>query len=262
MLDELEVAEHGQHASNLGALLAHYFAKRWQVPAFIVDPPVVDEMEPEARLSGVNGIERRSRFHALNQKAVANLAAKKMGKEYSQINIVVAHLGGGISVAAHRQGRVIDVNNAADGDGPMSPERSGTVPAGDLVRLCFSEQDVQKILHKLVGQGGLTSYLGTTDAREVRRRMEAGDDAAKLAYRSLAHQVIKAIGGCAAVLRGQVNAVVLTGGLAHDTVLVSWLKDSIEFIAPVMVYPGEREMEALADGALRAVRGEQAALHY
>jgi len=233
------------------------------LPAFVVDPVVVDELEPVARFSGHPEIERRSIFHALNSKAVARRHAAAIGRRYDELNLVVAHLGGGISVGAHRRGRVVDVNNALDGDGPFAPERAGGLPTASWVKLLLSERYTPEEARRLlVGRGGWASLLGTSDAREVERRIAAGDAAATLARDALAYQVAKEIGSCAAVLRGQVDAVLLTGGLAHDEAVVAAIAERVRFIAPVAVYPGEDELPALRDGALRVLRGAEAARSY
>ncbi|MGI6357320.1 MAG: butyrate kinase [Bacillota bacterium] len=264
MLRDLRGAVYGEHASNLGALLAAEVARPVGIPAFIVDPVVVDELQPLARLTGLPQINQRSIFHALNQKAVARRVAADLGREYEALHLIVVHLGGGISVGAHRQGRVVDVNNALDGDGPFSPERSGGLPAADLVRLCFSGQYDEPAMRKLlVGQGGMVAYLGTNDGREVVRRIKAGDQQAELVYQALAYQVSKEIGRAAAVLRGQVDAIVITGGLAYDEEhLVRWIKERVSFIAQILVHPGEDELSALADGALRVLNGLESAKVY
>ncbi|HHS12407.1 MAG TPA: butyrate kinase [bacterium] len=263
MLDDLHEAEWGEHASNLGALLAHELAADVNRPAFIVDPVVVDEMEPLARLSGIPNIERRSIFHALNQKAVARLTAKELGKSYQEVSLIVVHLGGGISVGTHRNGRVIDVNNALNGDGPFTPERAGGVPAGQLIELCFSGRYNEKELKKyLVGGGGMVAYLGTNDMRDVSRRVETGDPQALLYYEAMAYQVSKEIGACASVLKGRIDCIVLSGGLARDEMFVDWIRGRVEWIAPLMVYPGEEEMRSLALGALRVLKGEEEANQY
>jgi len=206
---------------------------------------------------------RESLFHALNQKAVARRAAEDLGQEYDEINLIVAHLGGGISVGAHLKGRVVDVNNAIPGEGPFSPERSGGVPAGKLVKMCFSgEYTEEEIMKKLSGKGGLVAYLGTNNALEVERLIEQGDSEAKLVYEAMAYQVAKEIGACSAVLRGNVHAIIITGGIAHSKILVDWIKERIRFIAPVRVYPGEDEMEALARGGYRVLSGREKAKVY
>lgn len=264
MLQDLREAPYGEHASNLGALLAHEIAQRaGGVPAFIVDPVVVDEMIPEARLSGLPGMPRRSIFHALNQKATARRAARDLGRPYEELNLVVVHLGGGITVGAHRQGRVIDVNNGLDGEGPMSPERAGTLPGLGLIHLAFSwRYSLNEIAKMVVGKGGLVAHLGSNDAREVERRIEAGDTQAEEIYRAVAYQVGKEVGRAAVALEGRVDRVLLTGGLAHSTLLTGWIANQVDWIAPVAIYPGEDEMQALAEGALRVLRGEEKPLTY
>ncbi|MDP3487090.1 MAG: butyrate kinase, partial [Bacillota bacterium] len=239
MASDLKKAERGEHASNLGGLLAKDLASVCNIPAFIVDPVVVDEMQAVSRISGHPLIERKSIFHALNQKAVAKRYAQAKGTNYGDLNLIVAHMGGGISVGAHSHGKVIDVNNALDGDGPFSPERSGSLPVGDLARLCFSGQYTHGEVKKmLTGQGGLIAYLGTNDGREVRRRIEAQDDQAHLVFKALAYQVAKEIGAMATVLSGKVDAIIITGGLAYDNqFLIPWIKEAVEFIGPVEVMP-------------------------
>lgn len=258
MLDDLKVGVLGEHASNLGGVLAYEIASQLNIPSFIVDPVVVDEMDEVARISGMPEIERMSIFHALNQKAVARRVAKDMKRNYGELNLVVVHLGGGISVGAHKAGKVIDVNNALDGEGPFSPERAGGLPSGDLAKLCFSgdytHADIKK---KIKGSGGLVAYLGTNDAREVARMIGAGDENAELIFKAMAYQVSKEIGACAAVLKGQVDAIILTGGIAYNNLFTGWVKDSVSFISNVTIYPGEDEMIALAEGGLRVLRGEE-----
>lgn len=261
MLRDLESGRYGVHASNLGAIIGDRIARLAGVRAFIVDPVIVDEMAPEARFSGIPEIERRSVWHALNQKAVARRAAAALGKSYEQANLVVAHLGGGISVAAHRRGRAVDVNNALDGDGPFAVERSGGLPAGDLVRLA-ERMPKAELLHRITGNGGVVAYLGTNDMREVERRAASGDGKARAVIAAMAYQVAKEIGACAAVLNGKVDAVVLTGALARCRPLIAPIRRRVRFIAPVRVVPGEMEMEALAFGALRVLRGEVRARRY
>lgn len=263
MLEDLKVGVLGEHASNLGGVLAYEIANQLNIPAYIVDPVVVDEMDDIARISGMPEIERKSIFHALNQKAVARRAAKESGKRYDEVNYIVAHLGGGISVGAHEKGRVIDVNNALDGEGPFSPERSGGLPVGDLVKLCFSGKYTHAEIKKLIkGNGGLVAYLGTNDAREVVKMIEAGNQQAKLIYQAMAYQVAKEIGACSAVLKGKVDGIILTGGIAYDKEFVQWIKESVEFIAPVLIYPGEDEMIALVEGGLRVLRKEESPKTY
>lgn len=258
MLADLRSGFSGQHASNLGGIIAYEIASGLNIPSFIVDPVVVDELEPIARISGFSLIERKSIFHALNQKAVARRVAKELGRKYQELNLIVTHMGGGITVGVHKQGKVIDVNNGLHGDGPFSPERAGTVPAGDLIALCFSgEHYREEIMKRLVGQGGLVGYLGTNDAVEVEKRIEAGDEEAKMVYDAMAYQVAKEIGAASAVLSGKVDAIILTGGLAYGKGFVKSITDRINWIADTIVHPGENELQALAEGALRVLRGEE-----
>jgi butyrate kinase len=263
MLQDLRNAVMGQHASNLGAILADEIAGSQNIPALIVDPVVVDELEKMARISGMPEIERKSILHALNQKAVARRAAKEAGRSYEEMNLIVAHMGGGISVGAHQKGKVIDVNNALDGEGPFSPERAGGLPAGELMRLCFSgEYTLEQLKSKTVGNGGLSAYLGTKDGMEVKRRIAEGDEYAKLIYEAMAYQVAKEIGACSTVLKGKIDMICLTGGLAYDELLTGWIKERVGFIGEVRIYPGEDEMIALAEGGLRVLRGEEQVKEY
>ncbi len=263
MLNDLTEQKRGAHASNLGALLASEIAGPLGIPAFIVDPVCVDEMEPLARLSGVAWIDRDSLFHALNQKAIARQAAKDMQEQYSELNLIVVHLGGGITVGVHRQGRVIDVNNAVCGDGPFSPERAGGVPTASLIKACFSgEYTEEQLKKKLVGGGGLVSYLGTNDAMQVEEKIKRGDKNAQLIYEGMAYQISKEIGAAATVLKGHIDAILITGGLAHSQMLVQWIQERVAFLAPVRIYPGEAELEALAAGGLRVLRAEEQAKTY
>ncbi|SCZ81668.1 butyrate kinase [Acidaminobacter hydrogenoformans] len=263
MLEDLKRGVLGEHASNLGGVLAFEIASKLNIPSYIVDPVVVDELEDIARISGIPEIERISIFHALNQKAVARRAAKEMGRDYTELNLIVAHLGGGISVGAHKKGRVVDVNNALDGEGPFSPERSGGLPVGDLIKLCFSGTMTQgEIKKRITGNGGLVAYLGTNNAKEVSERIASGDSEAALVYKAMAYQVAKEIGSCAAVLKGEVDAILLTGGIAYDKQFIEWIEKRVQFIAPVKKYPGEDEMTALAEGAQRILNGEEEARQY
>lgn len=264
MLDDLRSCRYGSHACNLGAPLAFRLAQECGCgKAYTVDPVVVDEMIPEARLSGLPEIERRSLFHALNQKAVARHASSELGKEYKECSFIVAHMGGGISVGAHDHGRVIDVNNALDGEGPFTPERSGSLPAGTLVHLAFSGQyDLNGLLRRLVGEGGIVAYLGTNDLREVLQMIEAGDAKAALIFEALAYQIAKEIGASSAVLKGLVDGIILTGGLAYSESLVEKIRKRVSFIAPVFVYPGEDELRALAEGTLRVLTGQEKPREY
>ncbi len=262
LVDELHHAPGGEHASNLGGIIAYHLARRIGRPAYIVDPVAVDELEPVARLSGLPELPRTSHCHALNMKAVARKVAKQLGKAYNQVNLVVAHLGGGISVAPHRRGRMIDVNNA-NNEGPFSVERTGTLPVYQLVKLCYSGRySEQEMRNKVLREGGMYAYLATKDAREAEKRMYAGDKAAKLVLEALAYQVAKEIGAMAAVLAGDVERIVLTGGLAHSKFITQEIIRRVKFIAPVVVVPGEEEMESLALGVLRVLRQEEEALTY
>ncbi len=263
MVADLRRGVQGDHPSNCGGLIAYAMAQNLGCEAFIVDPVVVDEMQDLARLSGMPLIKRRSIFHALNQKAVAREAAKQLGKTYWEANLIVAHLGGGITVGAHRKGRVIDVNNGLDGDGPYSPERSGGVPVGDLVKACYSGEYTYSDMKKLIkGHGGVVAYLGTNDMRYVEEQVKAGNETHRLIFEGIAYQVAKEIGACATVLEGQVDAICLTGGLAFSEMMVEWIRKRVEWIAPVLLFPGEEEMKALALGALRVLRGEEEAKEY
>ncbi|KPU46321.1 butyrate kinase 2 [Oxobacter pfennigii] len=258
MLKNLKDKNTSQHASNLGAIIAYEIASSINVPSFIVDPVVVDEMEDIARYSGMPEINRKSIFHALNQKAVAKRYAKENNQKYEELNLIVAHLGGGISVGAHKIGRIVDVNNALDGEGPFSPERSGGLPVGELIKLCFSGKYTHdEIMKKVVGKGGLTAYLGTSDARAVEEMINDKDEKAKLIYEAMAYQVAKEIGSCAAVLEGNVDAIILTGGLAYSQMLTQWIMERVNFISKVVVYAGEDELLALAEGGLRVLTGEE-----
>lgn len=263
MIQDLIAAQMGEHASNLGGMIANEIASQLNIPAFIVDPVVVDELEAVARISGMPEIERKSIFHALNQKAVARRFANESNKAYEELNLIVAHLGGGISVGAHENGRVIDVNNALDGEGPFSPERTGGLPVGDLAKLCFSGKYTHADIKKMIkGKGGLVAYLDTNDGRDVVKMIENGDENAKLVFEAMAYQVAKEIGSCAAVLKGKVDAIILTGGLAYGEMLTNWIKARVEFISEVIIYPGEDEMSALAQGGLRVLRNEEAPQKY
>lgn len=263
MLEDLKVGVLGQHASNLGGIIANEIAKGLNIPAFIVDPVVVDEMEEVARISGAPEIERISIFHALNQKAVAKRYAKDVNKKYEELNVIVAHMGGGVSVGAHKAGKVVDVNNALDGEGPFSPERSGGLPVGDLVKLCFSGKYTYDEIKKMInGKGGFVAHYNTNDARVVAQAMREGDKKAELLLKAMAYQIAKEIGKCAAVLYGKVDAILLTGGIAYGKEITDFIKERVEFIAPVVVYPGEDELLALAQGGLRVLKGEEKAKEY
>jgi butyrate kinase len=263
MLDDLKNARRGEHASNLGAVMAHALSEKLHIPAFIVDPVAVDEMEDIARISGMKLIERDSLFHALNQKAIARQLANDLNRKYEELNLIVVHLGGGISVGVHKKGRVVDVNNALDGDGPMSPERSGTVPLGPLYKMVFSGKYTLDEIKKMnYGQGGLVSYLGTNDAREVCKRIDEGDSYAKLIFDAMIYQIAKEVGAFSTVLEGNIDGIVLTGGIAYQTYLIEELKKRIHFLGKIYVYPGENELLSLAQGALRVLHGVETAKDY
>lgn len=253
----------GKHACNLGCEIAFDIARELGLPALTVDPPSSDELCDEARFTGLPGIKRRSLYHALNQRAIAHRLAADLKKSPAEVNAIVVHLGGGISVGAHAQGRVIDVNNALDGDGPFSPERAGTLPAGDVVAMSLSGRHSREDLMKmLAGKGGLVALVGTTDGQELEKRIAAGDEAARAAVSAMAFAIAKAIGAAAAVLAGRVDAIAITGGLAHWKRLVEMISARVAFIAPIRLYPGEDEIGALAEGALRVLSGEETAKSY
>lgn len=256
MLADLKTNKYGEHASNLGAMLAKKLADTLDIPSFIVDPVVVDEMQPIARFSGNELIARKSIFHALNHKAAGRKIAKKLGSDYEKLNFVIAHLGGGISVAAHRQGKAVDVNNALDGDGPFSPERSGSLPMNDFLEACFSGKWNKRELHDLIiGRGGMISYLGTNSMLEVEAKVKAGDEKAIQAFDAMAYQVSKEIGACSTVLHGKIDAIILTGGLARSDLFTSKIIEQTNWIASVIIEPGEDELEALNSGVQRVLAG-------
>lgn len=263
LLEDLKKGVQGQHASNLGGILAREIGDEIGVPSYIVDPVVVDELTDQARLSGMPELPRRSIFHALNQKAVARRFAKEHGKRYEDLNLIVIHMGGGVSVGAHNHGKVVDVNNILDGEGCFSPERAGTVPVGDLIKMCFSGKYTEKeIYKKICGNGGFNGYLGTNDARVVEQMVKDGNAEAKLVQDAFYYQIAKDAGAMATVLEGKVDQIILTGGIAYNPYTREVLEQKIGFIAPITVYPGEDELLALAQGALRVMKGEEAAKVY
>lgn len=263
MLADMKSGLYGSHPCSVCNEIVYDMGRKLGIPALVVDPPMTDELCQEARFSGHKDIDRISSFHALNQKATARKICSQMGKHYEDTDMIVAHMGGGISVGAHCRGRVIDVNNALDGDGPYSPERAGGIPTGGLIRMCYSgKYTCQEMLRQMTGQGGLVSYLGTNDCIEVEKRIRFGDTCAERVYQGMAYQVAKEIGAAAAVLNGNVDAIAFTGSLAYSEYFMGLVRKRIEFIAPVYVYPGENEMEALGDGCLRFLRGEEAAKKY
>lgn len=248
----------GEHASNLGGLIADDLASALpNAQAFIANPVVVDEMDDIARYTGHPLFERISIFHALNQKAVARQYAKSILKKYEDINLIVVHLGGGITVGAHQKGRVIDVNQGLDGEGPFTPERTGTLPTGALIKLCFSGKYTEAEVKKMnKGEGGLVAYMGTNSAYDVEMQMEAGNEKAGKVFEAMAYQVAKEVGAMFTVLKGDVNAILITGGIAHSKWFVNKISERVYKLAPVYVYPGEDEMRALASNGLRVLRGE------
>lgn len=252
-----------QHAANMGASLARAIARRAGVKAYIADPPIADELCDEARITGLKDISRISIYHTLNHKAVARHYARSRGCRYEDMNLIVIHMGGGISVGAHDHGRVIDVNNALDGEGPIAPERAGTIPAGQLIDLCFSGRyNREELKKRCSGRGGAIDRLGTNSIIEVEQRIAAGDDEARITLEAMCYTIAKQAGAMAAVLKGRVDGLILTGGLANDANIVDKISERCSFIAPVAVYPGEDEMEALAMNAFMVLNGEAEAKTY
>ena len=262
MIEDLGKGFQGQHASNLGALLAKRIGDASGVEAYIVDPVGVDEFNEVSRITGLKELPKVSLIHALNMKAIAHKRAKELGKNLDELNFIIAHLGGGISVAPFEKGKAIDVNNAIQ-MGPMSPERSGQLPVGDLIKMCFSDKyTLREMQTKVQGHGGLMSYLNTTDAEEIIQRINNGDEYAKLVFHAMAYQISKEIGSCAVVLKGNIDNIILTGGLAYSKYLVEIIGDMVEFLGEVIVYPGEDEMAALNSGVQRIIRKEENAKIY
>jgi butyrate kinase len=258
MKEDLRNGLLGQHASNLGGLIADEIARK--IPnckAFIADPVVVDEMQEVAKFSGHPKFKRLSIFHALNQKATGRAYARLINRKYNELNLIIAHMGGGISVGAHCQGKVIDVNQALDGEGPFSPERTGTLPAGALAKMCFEENMTLDEVRKMIGsEGGLTAYLGTNNAYEVELMAQDGDEKARLIQDAMSYQIGKEIGALSAVLKGKIDAIILTGGISHNPMVVEYIKDMVSFIAPVIIYPGEDELHALVWNGLLVLKGD------
>lgn len=264
MMDDIRDSKLGEHASNLGGLIAADIAKDLKnAKAYIADPVVVDELDDVARLTGLPSLEKVSIFHALNQKATARTYAHSRGMRYEDLKLIIAHLGGGISVGAHKNGRVIDVNNGLDGDGPFSPERSGSLPSGALAKLCFEEgRTYEEVRKMIIGRGGLMAYLGTNDAQKLERMAREGDPKAKLIQDAMAYQISKEIGSLSTVLGGEVHAIILTGGIAHNPDITGYIKERVSFIAPVFIYPGEDEMRALAMNGDLLLKGHISAREY
>jgi len=262
MCKDLLEGKYGMHPSALGPAMALDIAKRYGMPAIVIDPPSTDEFQPLARISGLPEIERKSAFHALNQKIAARRLAREMEKKYEEMNLVVAHLGGGVTIGAHQKGRVIDCTHGL-GEGPFTPERAGSLPTIDLLNLAFSGKvDKKEMQGRLVGQGGLMAYLSTTDGQKIRDMINAGDEKAKLIYEAMAYQIAKDIGAMCVVLKGAIDGIILTGGLAHSEMLTDWISEWVGFFAPVFVYPGEDEMAALAEGGLRVLLKEEEVKSY
>jgi butyrate kinase len=266
LIEDLKVGgPMGEHASNLGGVLARVIANETKFPenCFIVDPVVVDELDSIARYSGHPAFERISIFHALNQKAVAQNHSRKIGKKYEDLNLIVVHLGGGISVGAHKNGRVVDVNNALNGDGPFSPERSGSLPMFQFATLCYSgKYDFDFVKRMITGNGGLVAYLGSNNGIEIEKMIAAGDKKAEDVYHAMCYQVAKEVGAMAVVLDGKVDNILITGGLAYSNTIVKYISDKIKFIAPIILYPGENEMQALAESGFYALSGEYVINNY
>ncbi|HHT44575.1 MAG TPA: butyrate kinase [Fastidiosipila sp.] len=264
MRRDLVETRYGDHASGIGSVIAYDIAHELDIPALTVDPVVVDELEWPARYTGLPEIRRISIFHALNQKAVARRYAASIGKRYDELNLIVAHMGGGISIGAHQKGRVIDVANAFDGEGPFSAERAGSLPVGSLISMCFSGRYASEteLRRHLIGKGGLYAYLGTKDAREIDQRIAAGDEEARRVLYAMTYQIKKEIGSLYTVLEGELDAILLTGGMAYDPYVVEWLKEGLSYLAEIVVYPGENELESLRDGALAALSGKEPIQEY
>ena len=270
MLDDLISARYGEHASNLGAIMAFQLAEKYHAGrAYIVDPVVVDEMAPVARISGHPAIRRRSLFHALNQKATGRYYAQVAGKSYPELNLIIAHLGGGVSVGIHQNGQIIDVNNALEGEGAFSVDRTGGLPLGDIIRMCYrldekgqQLHDQDKMIRMITREGGLLAYAGTNNLQEVEERARSGHSESVLLLEAMAYQVAKEIGAGATVLKGKVDAVILTGGMSFSEWFTSLIRERVAFIAPVAVVPGDKELEALVEGVLRVHTGEELARVY
>ena len=258
MLSEVKSGRFGRHACDIGVLVALQMAREGRAVPMVVDPPVTDEFEPLARYSGLPELPRRSSFHALNHRACGKKHAKKNGLDYTKLNLIVVHMGGGITVAAHKQGRMVDANNGIEGDGPFSTNRTGGLPVGALVDMCYSGQYTQSEMHKkLNGTGGTMAYLGESDMRIVRSKGLSGDKKHMECFDAMMYQVCKEIGAMAAVLNGRVDAILLTGGMAHSDYVQEYITKAVSFIAPVIAYPGEFEMQALALGAYAVLTGEE-----
>lgn len=263
MLSDARSGRYVRHPANLGCQLAKEFADQYGKPSFVVNPPDTDEFQDLARVTGLKGIYRESKIHALNQKEIGIRYARTRGKRYEDMNLIICHIGGGVSITAHRTGRMVDSNDIAQGDGPMAPTRCGQLPVKDVIDLCFSgDYSQREMYNKVTKTGGLVDHLGTSDAREVGRMIAEGDQYAKLIYDAMIYEIGKTVGSMAAVLHGRAEAVILTGGISHDKYVAEQLKEMVSFIAPVVVMAGEFELEALAAGAVRVLAGEENAKEY
>ncbi len=263
LVEDLKIGPAGQHASNLGGLIARQMGDELGIPSYICDPTVVDELQPLARYTGHPEFPKVVVWHALNQKAVGRRYAKSIGKRYEDLDLIIVHMGGGLSLGAHHKGRCIDVNNSLDGDGPFSPERSGDLPSGALIKMCFSGRYTEKeVYQKVCGKGGFNAYYGTNDAREIEKDALAGNAVAMELMEAYAYGISKSIGAAAVVLEGHVDAILLTGGIAYSRLATDNIKKRVSWIAPVEVYGGEDEMLALAQGVLRVLNGEEEAKVY
>ncbi|MFO7815037.1 MAG: butyrate kinase [Halanaerobiales bacterium] len=262
MVNDLEIAKNSSHASNLAGIIAYNLGREYNIPAYTVDPISVDEFDDLARLSGLPEINRKCQSHALNLKAIGRKTSEYIGKDFEEANLVGVHLGGGISIASLRKGKIVDVNNANQG-GPYSPERVGTLPSLGLVEYIYDNNpDHNKFVKKLLGNGGLMAYLGTNDGLEIEERIKNGDQKAKLVYEGMIYQITKEIGAMATVLNGDVDAIFITGGLAKSKYITNRVVKKIKYISEVLVYPGAEEMENLAKGALRVLKKEEEYLEY
>lgn len=250
----------GQHASNLGALIAYKIAQPLGIPAYIYDAVAVDEMEPIAKITGLEEIKRKSLVHTLNMRAAAIKTAEKQKVSLNEVNYIVVHIGGGCSMSLLSKGKMVDI--VSDDEGPMSPERSGRIPALQLIDQCFSGQKHNTMLKKIRGQGGLLSHLGTNSALEVENKISAGDEKAKMIYYAMSYQIAKGIGELATAVFGKVDRIIITGGIAYSMMLTNWIKERVGFIAPIEIVPGENEMESLAKGALRVLKGQEDAQNF
>lgn len=265
MLEDLRSCAYGVHVCNLGGILASEIGNEIGKPAFVVDPPVIDEMTDLARLSGHPDYPRRPLFHALNQKAIAKRYAAEYGLAYDGLRLIVCHMGGGVTVGTHMYGQIVDVNNGLEGDGAYTSERSGSLPVLDVLRIAYSGKygsNYEELRQHFATRCGLAGYTGTNDGMEIVRRIKAGDKKAELAYRGMAYQIAKEIGAAGAVLHGDVDAILLTGGFAYDSMLMGWIEDYVKYLAPVYIYPGEDEMLALAQGAIRVLKGQEDVMEY